>query len=225
MDDARRLLNEGDETTNIILADEQTAGRGRHNRPWITFEAPHGMAATFIVRGKTGPHLPLVVALALYEVLKPLVNSKDFAIKWPNDLLLNGKKAAGILCENMTENQGHEASLIGIGLNISPPEAIPESFQGTFLNADITPESLAKSIWACLNEQLTLYRNHGWTLAFQKQYVQHCATIGQHIIWQRGQPTELTGYARSLTKDGHLELVANDGTVHVIHSGEIFDKR
>jgi len=226
MDVARRLLEEGDTATTIVLTDEQTAGRGRHNRPWITFDAPYGHAATFILRPQVGPHFPLLVALALYEAVKPLVGPRELALKWPNDLLLDGKKAAGILCENPSFSNGVKASIVGIGLNIRPPEeGVTESFQGAFLNADISPENLAKSIWACMQPMLTLYATQGWTSALSESYVQRCATIGQTIVWQRGQPNELTGYARSLTKDGHLELVADDGTVHVVHSGEIFDKR
>ncbi len=224
MDVARQRLEQGDTTTTIVLTDAQTAGRGRHNRPWITFDAPYGHAATFIIRPQVGPHFPLLVALALYDAVQPLIGSQNLALKWPNDLLLNGQKAAGILCENITAG-GQEVSLVGIGLNIRPPQNVPESFQGAFLNTDISPENLAKSIWACMEPMLTLYAKQGWTTALSETYVQRCVTLGQTIVWQRGQPHELTGYARSLTKDGHLELVAEDGTVHVIHSGEIFDKR
>ena len=221
MDTARQLLEQGDTTTTIVLADEQTAGRGRHNRPWITFPAPYGHAATFIIRPQVGPHFPLLVALALYDAVKPLIGNRTLALKWPNDLLLEGRKAAGILCENLPQ-----ASIVGIGLNIRrPEEEIPQSFQGAFLEADISPENLAKSIWACMQPLLTLYQREGWSDQLHNSYLQSCATIGQTIVWQRGQPTELTGYARSLTKDGHLELVGEDGTVHVIHSGEIFDTR
>lgn len=242
MDTARQILDQGDTQTTIILADQQTAGRGRHNRPWITFDAPHGMAATFILRGEPIPHLPLLVALALYQAVETILPTPDtrnpkpdtrhptpLRIKWPNDLLLNGKKAAGILCENITYGAGGQASLVGIGLNITPPARVPESFLGTFLNpqnpSNLAPKTLATSIWSCIQPLLTLYATQGWTSALSDSYVQCCATIGQTIVWQRGQPHELTGYARSLTKDGHLELVADDGTVHVIHSGEIFDKR
>lgn len=243
MDTAKALVQEGNTTTTIVLADEQTAGRGRHNRPWHTFSAPHSMAATFILRPQVGPHLPLLAALALHEALQPSTNNQ-LAIKWPNDLLLNGKKLAGILCENIgipdTSHQNTKtpanASLVGIGLNITPPPTVPETFLGTFLNTPINPESLANSIQACLSPLLALYEREGWTQQLHNSYVQRCVTIGQvittHIRWRvpqigsdTAENTELTGLVRGLTPSGHLELVGEDGTVHVIHSGEIFDKR
>ncbi len=234
MDDARRLIAEGNTTTSIIVADFQTAGRGRHNRPWLTFPAPHGMAATFILRPAVGPHLPLIAAIALHQALTQhsTLNTQHLKIKWPNDILLNSQKLAGILCENI----GQTASLIGIGLNIYPPAEVPPNFQGTFLTSrnpkTPTPQSLASAIMACLNPLVALYEKNGWTESLHNSYVQHCATIGKIVRWrvpQEGSGSaenkELTGLARGLTPNGHLELVDGNGTVHVIHSGEIFDKR
>ena len=234
MDIARQLVEEGDTTTTMVLADEQTAARGRHNRPWQTFGS-NSLMVTYILRPVAGPHLPLIVALALHDALTALLPTlrhpdtpTSLAIKWPNDALLNGKKLAGILCENI----GTKASIVGIGLNITRPETIPESFQGTFLNLEIQTKNMAESIWACLNPLLHLYQTQGWTQTLHNSYVQRCATIGQNIRWrvpQEGSDTaelkELTGLVRGLTPSGHLELVGEDGTVHVIHSGEIFDKR
>lgn len=231
MDDARRLVEQGDTTTQIVMADAQTASRGRHNRPWLTFGAPYSLQATYILHPAVGPHLPLIVALALHEAVLAHTNGQNLSIKWPNDLLLNGKKLAGILCQNI----GAGVSLIGIGLNISPPAEIPTTFQGTFLttpNAAIpTPQSLAEVIAACLTPLIALYGKEGWSQSLHNSYLQRCTTIGQNIRWKVPQQggngavnQELTGLARGLTPSGHLEMVAEDGTVHVIHSGEIFDR-
>ena len=229
MDVARHLLNEGDTETQMVLADEQTAARGRHNRPWMTFGSPYSLMCTWIFRPAQGPHLPLIIALGLYEALEPLVGEGELRIKWPNDILLNGRKLAGILCENV----GTRASTVGIGLNIRAPQNMPENFIGTFLNAEILPEKLAESINTCLQPLVALYSQQGWTQTLHNSYVQRCATIGKPVHWIRNtegpnsstEKTELTGLVRGLTPNGHLELVGDDGTVHVIHSGEIFDKR
>lgn len=219
MDDARRMVEQGDDTTIAISADEQTAGRGRQNRPWITFPAPHGLAATFIVRPVAGPHVALVAALALHEALAP--HQPSLRIKWPNDLLLDGKKLAGILCENVAQ----KATLIGIGLNLTAPPHVPPAFAGAFLNPTATlPPVTPQSIWACLNRSLTLYRAQGWSETLHKSYLRHCATIGQSVQWN-GAGTQVFGKARGLNPDGHLEIVEDDGTVHVIHSGDIVETR
>lgn len=233
MDVARDLIEQGDTATTIVMADHQTASRGRHNRPWLTFGAPHSLQATHILRPAAGPHLPLIVALALHKALLPYATEATLRIKWPNDILLNGKKLSGILCQNI----GTKASLIGIGLNIYPPEAnaIPDTFQGTFLTSNqspVTSHQLANSINACLQPLVALYGREGWSQSLHNSYLQRCVTIGQTIRWripQEGRDSadlqELTGHARGLTPSGHLEMVEEDGTVHVIHSGEIFDKR
>lgn len=221
MDVAKQVVEQGDTTTNMVMADHQVASRGRHNRPWLTFGAPYSMQATYILRPAEGAHLPLIIALALYDAVKPHIGTRKLQIKWPNDLLLDGLKLSGILCENV----GNRASLVGIGVNINPPQYIPETFKGTFVDAPVAPEMLASSIWACLQPLLALYEDKGWSLPLHESYLQRCATIGQTVHWIRSDKNELTGLVRGLTPNGHLELVAEDGTVHVIHSGEIFDKR
>lgn len=224
MDVAKQLLEDGDTTTTMVLTDEQTSARGRHNRPWLTFGTPHSLMCTWLFRPTVGPHFPLIVALALHEALEPLTTGHNLQIKWPNDTLLNSKKLAGILCQNI----GTRGSIVGIGLNISPPKQVPEAFIGTFLppqTPEITPKSLAESINACLQPLVALYQSQGWTQTLHNSYVQRCATIGKKVHWIRSETEELTGLVRGLTPNGHLELVAEDGTTHVIHSGEIFDKR
>lgn len=222
MDVASQLVRQGDTTTVAVTADEQTASRGRHNRPWLAFPPPYGLAVTYILRPAAGPHLPLVVALGLYQALKEAAPAAPLAIKWPNDILNNGKKIAGILCQNV----GGKASLVGIGLNIVPPPSVPETFTGGFLynrrGENDTPPTVA-AIHACISEWLALYEEHHWNETLHNSYVQACSTIGKQIRW-RTDESELTGLARGLTPSGHLELVDDDGTVHVIHSGDIFDR-
>lgn len=227
MDEAARRVAAGDTQTFAISADEQTVGRGRHGRPWQTFPH-HSLAVTYILHPSQGPHLPLITALALYEALAPLglrITDYGLQIKWPNDLLLGGKKVAGILCENL----GTHTSLVGIGLNLTPPETVPPEFTGTFLFpadeeslATSLPRYLVPVIGTCLLQALDLYRSSGWS-ALHNNYLQHCVTIGKKVRWITAQKQELTGIARGLNEGGQLEMVAEDGTVHVIHSGDIVE--
>ena len=212
MAEARALLAVGDNTTQAVLADYQTAGRGRLDRVWHTFAAPHSMACTYLVRQPCA-HLPLLASLAVLEG----VGGEGLRIKWPNDLLLNGQKVAGILCEGLSPN----LYLVGVGLNIRAPEVLPEGFLGAFLNSPEAPATIARRIGACLFNNLALYSTQGWA-AFQNNYARACSTFGQQIVWRGGAGNiELTGLARGLNQQGHLELVADDGTVHIIPSGEI----
>lgn len=238
MEEARRLLAEGDTETTLITASEQTSGRGRQGATWITFPFPHALAATFIVReSRPLPHLSLIVSLALHTALTQnlphglRVTGDDLRIKWPNDLLFKGKKVAGILIESHPTPTG-PVYLIGFGLNLFPPCQIPENFPGTFLfpeNPD--PEtwrpgdqatSLPESLTTCILTQIQLYKAEGWS-ALHHNYLRACSTIGQPARWKRAGKQDLTGIARGLTKDGHLELETDDGQTHIIHSGEIVE--
>lgn len=246
MDEAARRVRAGDTTTFAVSADEQTAGRGRLGRVWQTFPH-HSLAVTYIFRPAQGPHLPLVAALALHRALSSpacaaLGRAGVLEIKWPNDLLLNGRKVAGILCENI----GARASLVGIGLNLVPPEeGIPPEFAGTFLfesrhelaglmsalkTAQAGAQNVPDAAWAplvteigtCLSQLIDLYGVNGWGV-FYEDYLSHCASIGKKVRWKNAQHQELTGIARGLNEGGQLEMAAEDGTVHVIHSGDIIE--
>ncbi|MCA3244582.1 MAG: biotin--[acetyl-CoA-carboxylase] ligase [Alphaproteobacteria bacterium] len=216
MAEARALLAAGDTSTQAVLAEAQTSGRGRLGRVWQTFPAPSSMACTYIVRQECA-HLPLLASLAVLNAARQLGHGTGLTIKWPNDLLLNGRKVAGILCEGLNP----ALFLVGIGLNLQAPPEVPADFPGTFLGTTQTHETFAKTIGACLFADLALYRTQGWA-AFHHNYAHACSTFGQPITWRGGAGNqELTGLARGLTQQGHLELVANDGTVHIIPSGEI----
>lgn len=216
MEEARARLAAGDTTTQAVLALEQTQGRGRLGRPWQTFPAPYGMACTFIVRQPCA-HLPLLMALSVLQALQAEGAGEGVALKWPNDVLHNGRKLAGILCEGLNERQ----FLVGIGMNLLAPQSVPPSFDGAFLGSAAGPEHWAQAIGTCIFRNLDLYSTQGWA-AFHHNYAHACSTFGQRITW-RGPAgnDELTGLARGLNDAGHLKLVMDDGTVRVIHSGEI----
>ncbi len=260
MDEAAVRVAESDTTTRGVAAKLQTAGRGRLGRVWQTFAWPHSLAVTYIAHPQAGqawgPHVPLVVALALHTAIRQLWAQAPVAIKWPNDILLHTatgpKKLAGILCQTAPTRHGPPAMLVGVGLNLSRPAAgVPESFVGGFLWAEHAPEEREQGpqaatgatsalpgaglaplaaaaeppFWmshlgACLFYNLQLYSKYGWA-PFHHNYARHCHTIGQRVSWKSQGNQELTGTARGLNHSGHLELVADDGTVHVIHSGEI----
>jgi BirA family transcriptional regulator, biotin operon repressor / biotin---[acetyl-CoA-carboxylase] ligase len=214
MADARAALEAG-EGVDAILALKQTAGKGRLGRPWLTFDAPHSMACTYIIQQNCA-HLPLVAALAVREALVA-EGVEGLTLKWPNDVLKNGQKLAGILCESTPKG-----ALVGIGLNLNPPpEPLPAGFTGAFANLTQSPENMAEKIGTCLFVALVLYQTHGWPY-FTETYAKTCITFGQTITWRGVTDTdELTGLARGLNTSGHLEVVADDGTVHVISGGDI----
>lgn len=226
MDIAAQWLRDGAEHGSVVIADVQTAGRGRRGRVWQTFP-DHGLACTFILTENTGPHLPLVVAVGLLRAFKKVLPPGiDVGLKWPNDVLLNGAKLAGILVERVT-GVGEGAYVVGIGLNLTRSPAMMESFPGIPLADALPPgatvpsrETMLETLGACLLEVLSLYRGSDWP-ALAGEYVRNCRTIGQKVVWKRDASTEIAGDARGLDADGALELMDDTGQVHLIHSGDV----
>ncbi len=111
----------------LVTAEEQTAGRGLYDRPWVSPKGCNIYATFVFVMPEDGPeveHLTHVLALTVVNILKPL--GFELSIKWPNDLFIDGKKLGGILCETVAAPQG-KGVVLGVGLNVNmPPEMLED---------------------------------------------------------------------------------------------------
>jgi BirA family biotin operon repressor/biotin-[acetyl-CoA-carboxylase] ligase len=119
-DAARALADGGAPHGALVLAEEQTAGRGRSGRAWVS---PPGLGVwmSMVARPASLPApglLPILVGLAAAEALDPFVRPAEVRVKWPNDLQLAGRKVAGILCEGTWDGEGPGTVVVGIGLNV-----------------------------------------------------------------------------------------------------------
>ena len=114
-DRARALVAEGWQRPAVVVADRQSAGRGRRGRSWVS-DTPLGLWFTVVADAAAGgtPVLPLRVGLGVARALESVVTGLRVEIKWPNDLLAGGKKLGGVLCE-----QCGETVLAGVGLNLN----------------------------------------------------------------------------------------------------------
>lgn len=167
----------------LVLADEQTAGRGRHGRTWA---APPGssLLMSLLVRPVVPPAsvslLPLLTGLVLAETVARHLPGTDVVLKWPNDLLADGRKAAGILVEGSAG-----AAVVGVGVNVD--------WRGVERPADLDGAvSLAEAAGAAVDRWRLLAgfigvfsrRYEQWQelpAAFLDGYRQRCATIGQSV--------------------------------------------
>jgi len=123
-DVAKSLADAGAPPGTLVLADEQTAGRGRAGRSWIS---PPGVGLWFSVvlpqlPGEPGT-LPLRLAAAVAAALDPWTQPDPIQVKWPNDLLLRGSKLAGILCEAVWSGSARASLVAGIGINLNQPHS------------------------------------------------------------------------------------------------------
>lgn len=126
-EEARRRYAAGERGPLWLAAQQQTAGRGRQGRVWVS--SPGNLAATGLFNLPATPadaaQLSFVAALAVADTFSDLAPKTDVGLKWPNDVLLNGRKAAGILLENLGAAPSGLTIAIGVGLNLlhHPPEA------------------------------------------------------------------------------------------------------
>ena len=117
MDLAARLANEGAPLGLVVVADEQTSGRGRHGREWVS--APgRDLLASILFRPRPAvlPEIQFVAALAAASVVRT-ATGRSPSIKWPNDIRVDGKKVCGILLESHEDGRGL-AAIAGFGINL-----------------------------------------------------------------------------------------------------------
>ncbi|HIE17967.1 MAG TPA: biotin--[acetyl-CoA-carboxylase] ligase, partial [Dehalococcoidia bacterium] len=126
MDIARILAREGAVEGTVVIAGTQTAGRGRLGRSWLS---PEGSVALSVILKPSPDNLPQLIMIASVAVVKVIktVTGLDAQIKWPNDVLVKGKKVCGILIENEVKGYEVDFAIIGIGINVSfDPTGFPE---------------------------------------------------------------------------------------------------
>jgi BirA family biotin operon repressor/biotin-[acetyl-CoA-carboxylase] ligase len=122
--DAKKLADEGGESGTLVVADMQSAGRGRRGRDWVS-PAGKDIYMTLMLRPECTPQrasaLTLVMALAVLEGIAEVINI-PVGIKWPNDIVINNKKTCGILTEMSAELDGIHYVVIGVGINVNQTE-------------------------------------------------------------------------------------------------------
>ncbi|ULA58266.1 MAG: Biotin--[acetyl-CoA-carboxylase] ligase [Nitrospira sp.] len=202
----------------VILADCQTAGRGRRGRTWHS--PPQGnLYFSLIVVPQPGatrilPWLtwvPLLSALAAADCLSHQTGI-PVSVKWPNDLLIHDKKVGGILCEQTTTADRTMAIIIGIGLNINaPPSTFPEDLQpgATTLAAEAGQTCDRVAILADLLLRLEQRLDrlfHDGPAGMIEEFTQRCSTIGKIIRVTLEEQGMVQGIAESIGPDGCLRL-------------------
>ena len=210
-----------------ILAYEQTAGKGQRGRAW--FARPNqSLCATFLYHDPTlmperGLAFSLLSGVAVAHAVKSLAGetSTDIGLKWPNDLLLNGKKAGGILVEMVQAPGGTWVVLVGTGVNITltdfPVEIAP--FATSLAQENLpteSPEDFARRIASHLKQYTYLLINEGFE-ALCEQWKRLDRTAGKTFLYEEdGQSVQAV--AVGITSTGLLRLKRLDGTEIVVQT-------
>lgn len=211
---AQKWAAEGALAGSVVLADEQTSGRGRMGRQWVS-PAGQAIAMSVILYPTIDEvylhRLTMAGGLAVIEILSDYVNPSLLALKWPNDVILDGRKVSGILSEGLWLGEHLQSIILGIGLNVRV------DFKNTSLESIATslePYSL-KPISRLLLVLQILTRIDFWIEQLQSDLLinswrDHLGTIGRHVILHTHQG-EISGLATDVDTYGAL-VVLNEKT-------------
>jgi BirA family biotin operon repressor/biotin-[acetyl-CoA-carboxylase] ligase len=222
MDFAKKLAREGMGEGVVVLCDEQTEGRGRQGRKW--FASPSSSILMSVVFRPTLEQLPQINMLASLAIVLTIkkVTGINSTIKWPNDVLIDGKKVAGILMENVFEGEALEAAVVGVGLNISlHVSAYPEiSSIATSLSVETGRDFNRDDILRTLLEETdSLYQAVKRNEDVYHRWLPCVETLGKTVHIKSGNSVE-EGLAESINPDGSLTLRRADGSLVTIVTGE-----
>jgi BirA family transcriptional regulator, biotin operon repressor / biotin---[acetyl-CoA-carboxylase] ligase len=218
MDVVRAGARQGAPDGTVVVAGRQTQGRGRHGRDWFSPEG--NLYASILLRPGLPPgrlsELGFIVALAVADAVDAALPGGRTRLKWPNDVLVDGAKVAGILIEIVEDN----VAVIGIGLNISRvPEAAP--YPITCLRdagADTSPDAVLTHLLAALEMHLAHWAEHGFA-QIRAAWLARGPAPGDTISVRVGTRID-TGQFAGLDVDGTL-LLADGGSLRRVLAGEV----
>ncbi|HUR99545.1 MAG TPA: biotin--[acetyl-CoA-carboxylase] ligase [Pyrinomonadaceae bacterium] len=216
----------GAEEGVCVIARQQTAGRGRYGRTWVS-ERDAGLYFSIILRPKMETHcLPLITlmaGIAVHDTLKELGARPD--IKWVNDILVNEKKIAGILAE-ATETEEGLAVIVGIGINLTPANFPPDLVAAATCLEDILPTPpRPNEVVDVLNQNLasfyeTLQSDGGPSKIIENWKNRSSYTIGK-VVRVVLENEIMTGVTDGLESNGGLRIKRGDGSVSIIQAGDV----
>lgn len=225
--EALALARDGERGPLWITAERQLQGRGRRGRPWVS-EAGNLYASLLLTDpaplDRLGT-LPLVAALGVYNALRPFFarTPQALAIKWPNDILVDGAKVNGILLESEVLAGGTMAVVIGCGINCAHhPEGTP--YPATSLRAcavDVAPEVLFPRLAASMATELARWDRGTGFAAIREDWLRAARGLGEPVRVQMAGSV-LEGRFADLDARGYLLVEKVDGDIATVSAGDLF---
>ena len=220
------LVAAGCQSGVVVLAEHQSHGRGRQGRRWVS---PFGenlyfsLSWRFAQNAMESTGLSLAIAIGIVRALK-ILGVTDLEIKWPNDILCQGRKLAGILLEMHGEVSGPYAVVIGVGINVSMSSNAAQSIDQPWIDlsqtqaSNISRNKLAAVVLDELILVLSQFAQHGLTL-FMNEWRIHDRFFGKPVVLELSDRT-ITGVAKGIDASGALLLEQPQGIVRFF-SGDV----
>ena len=223
MDEARRLAGGGCQEGLVVVTDEQTAGRGRFGRAWIS--GPGESLLLSIVVRPTAEQLPQVNMAATLAVARTVDRRVDgpVTIKWPNDVRIGGRKVAGILIEADSRPGRVLDAVVGIGFNVSVETGSHPEIAATATSlveeagAPVERTGVLADLLRELDDLYSRVRGGG---SLTGEWSSRLDTLGLEVRVRRGGEL-LSGFAREVDEQGNLVIERPDGSLITVVGGEV----
>lgn len=226
-DRARALGLDGAPEGTVVIAERQTRGRGRLGRSWVS--PPHvnlylSVVLRPAVRAAAVPQLALVAGLATCEAVQPWAPAAR--LKWPNDVVVGGRKLAGMLAELETEGAAARLVILGIGLNVnSGPEDFPPGLRDTAIalreaaGGPVDRVAVAAALLDRLETRYAAYADGGFAALRRAWEALSCLGGRRVRVAEGGQTVE--GVVIGLADDGALRVRDAGGTAREVRAGDV----
>jgi BirA family biotin operon repressor/biotin-[acetyl-CoA-carboxylase] ligase len=226
---AKLLASDGAPEGTVVVAESQTKGRGRRGRSWFS-PAGGGIYTSIILRPSITPNeapkLTLMASVAVAETLLSMTSLKNINIKWPNDILIKGKKIAGILTEISMEMDRIDYIVIGVGINVNTPlKSLPPEIQDIATSVLMeTGKSFPRiALLRAYLEWLEIYYDTFKTRGFEpvmNRWKNLAGIIGHRVSVDLIDRVRV-GEVLDVDKDGFLILKEDGGNIERIISGDV----
>ena len=225
-EEAKRRAQQGAPHGSVFVAERQLGGKGRLGRVWVS-PPKTGLWFTILLRPEEVPSqvagITLLTGLAVCRAIRAATGCGAM-IKWPNDIVIGGRKVCGILTEMSAEIDRVHYAVVGIGINVNNGDFPPElSVKATSLRMETgKPVSRVRLLQRILEEFERLYDDYDKENQpfFLQDYKSLCVTLGRTVGASRGRE-KITGTAVDITPDGELVVRLENGDLFQINSGEV----
>ena len=223
---AKALAREGAKEGLLVIADCQTEGKGRLGKNWES-PAGTGIWMSLVLRPhilpKYASQLTLVAGLSMCEVIQE-VTGLEARIKWPNDIVVNGKKVCGILTEMSAEMEGINYIILGIGVNVNMkyfPEELPyASSLALESRREYSRKTIVKKFLEKFEVYYKTYKKQPDLTPIMERYEKNCITLHREVKLLMGSE-EVIAKATGISHEGELLVTLEDGTSKEVSSGEV----
>lgn len=222
-DTAYHLAEKGEKEGTVIIAERQKKGKGRQGRSWASPKG--GVYFSCVLRPDIEPKevakITLVSALAVCASIRKTAEVPAM-IKWPNDIIINGRKVCGILTEMKAEQDRVDFVILGIGINVcTNSNLLPRSATSLVKESDSAPSkvALAKNVLENLEHYLAIFKKDGFD-KIRDEWRHYSTTLGHHVKINC-HDEKIEGQAMDVDEDGALVVRLDSGFHRRIFSGDI----